>query len=253
MATGNASLRKADQTQGGNAKEATITELKFVDDFDYGGRQSEAQAALYYEYEIDGFQRPWDGHASVGPASQWEVVDDGDGIKRANGKDGGLNDSSTAGRWFAALCDAIEAQGLDFDEVLPDNTVRALRGARVTLTNLKYQTVGGDEKEMKVIDSIIELGGGGKKKAGKGGSKGADKSVDVESATEAVILELLDEKSPIKKGDLPTLIGSAAKKNPQVKAMVQLAFKDAFTLSPDRPWDVDKKKGTIAKRDEDDE
>lgn len=250
MASANASLRKADQTQGGNAKEATITQLKFVDDFDYGGRQSEPQAALFYEYEIDGFARPWDGHASVGPAKQWDVTDDGDGIKRANGKDGGLNDSSIAGRWFAALEEAVEAQGLDFDEVLPDNTIRALRGARVTLKNLTYQTVGGDDKEMKVIDSIIELGK--PKKGAKGGSaKGG--SVDVEAATEACILELLDEKSPIKKGDLPTLVGSAAKKNPNVKAMVQLAFKDAFTLSADRPWDIDKKKGTIAKRDEDDE
>lgn len=250
----NASLRKADRTTGGNSREATITQLKFVDDFDYGGRQKKVQTALYYEYEIDGFQKPWDGHAAVGPATQWEVVDGGDGIRKANGKDEGLNENCVADKWFAAVEAAVEAQGLDIDDVLPDNTLVALRGARVLLKDAKYETVGGDEKEIKVIDQILELGNAKKTaKGGKAKAGGAAKSVDIEAAAENVILELLQEKSPLKKADLPTLIAGAAKKDPNVKAMTQLAFKDAWVFGEDRPWDSNRKKGTIETREADDE
>lgn len=255
MATANASLRKADQTKGGGPRQATITDIRFVDDFNYGGKQDKDSAALYVEFEIDGFKKPWDANMTVGPAEAWELVDDGDAIKRSNGKDGGLNESSNAGRFMGALCDAIEAQGLDFDEVLPDNTVRALRGARVTVEKLEYQTVGGDDKDMFVIESIVELGGTSSKKGAKDKSKmGSVKGgPSVEEKTEAAILELLEEKSPIKKGDLPTLVSSAVKKDPDAKAITQLAFKDSFVFAEDRPWDSDKKKGTLKKREDDDE
>jgi hypothetical protein len=181
----------------------------------------------------------------------WEVPDDGYGIARANGKDGGLNDSSNAGRFFAALEDAAAASKLDLDDVLVDNTVRALEGARVNIEKLKYETVGGDQKEMFVVESIIELGG--TKKKGKGGS--SKSGGDIEGDTETIVLALLEDKSPLKKADLPTLVAGAAKKNPNARAMTQLVLKDAFLFSEDRPWDVDKKKGTIKVRenDEDDE
>lgn len=248
----NASLRKADQTQGGGARQATITEIAFVDDFDYGGRQSKAQAALKVVFEIDGFQKPWDQHCTVGPAEAWEVTDDGYGIARSSGKAGGLNDSSNAGRFLGAAEDAAVAGSLDLDDVFVDNTVRALEGARVNIEKLKYETVGGDEKEMFVIESFIELGGTSKKAKKGGGTKAGG---NVESDTETVVLALLDDKSPLKKADLPTLVASAAKKNPNARAMTQLVLKDAFLFSEDRPWDSDKKKGTIKVRenDEDDE
>lgn len=243
--TANASLRKSDQTQGGGGpKTATVSEIEFVGEFDYGGRQSKAQAALRVVFTIDGFQKPWEQHCTIGPAEAWEVVEGGDGIQRANGKAGGLNENSNAGRFFGALEDNVSG-AMDMDDVLPDSTVRALRGALVTIDKLQYETVGGDTKEMFVITGIEALGGTkGKKAAGKTSNGGGN----VDAATEAVILELFDGK-PLKTKEVPNLISVAAKGNPNVRAMMQLAFKDVWLFDSKRPWDSDRKKMTITAKE----
>src|SRR3954462_742309 len=96
--SGNArlSLRTKDATKGGGTEGAlaTIAEIGFVDEFTYGGRQKDkTQAAPRGEFHIEGFDKPWEQHYTVGPSERYEVVADGDGI-RSLGKGTGLNEKS---------------------------------------------------------------------------------------------------------------------------------------------------------------
>lgn len=252
--SGGLSLRTKDATSGGGTEGAlaTISEIGFVDEFTYGGRQKDKpQAAIGVVYTIDGFQKPWDQHFTVGPSDKYEVVSDGDGI-RSTGKATGLNDKSAAYAFFAAIEKAAEASNVDIDELLPNDdgytSVRPLEGRRVRLTNIKFTTVGGDVKELVVPGEFVD-----DEPATKGKSNGkaakASSSESVEEKTEAAISKLLED-SPVKKGDLANEVFGANRKDPDVKAMMNLCFKDAWISSDDRPWDFDKKKGVLKARED---
>jgi hypothetical protein len=236
--------RRENATEGGgiDGALATIKEIGYVQEFTYGGRQSKPQAALRVVFDIDDMEKPWEQHYTLGASSRYEVASDGYSVE------GTLNKQSGAYRFFDHLQAAVEADSLDMDTYLGES-VEPLEGLRVRLKNVEYQTVGGEDKRAPVIAAIIEED---KKAKGKGG-KAAAKSVDPADEAEALIEELLSEKSPIKKGDLPTLLGQAAKKSPNVKAIVQQAFKESWLFSEDRPWDSDRKKGVVKVREDDEE
>lgn len=257
MAKGKAafSLRTADATDGGGIEGAlaTIGEIGFVDEFTYGGRQKDKpQAALYIKYEVEGFDKPWEQNYTLGPSEKYEVVNDGDGI-RAVGKQTGLNRKCSAYAFFNALETAASESDVDLDEILPEedgvHSVRPLEGRRVRLTNTKFETVGGDKKDLVVIGGFEE----GEAAPAKGKSKGksAKGGGNVEEKTEAAVVELFEDHPTIKKGDLGDYIYQEFRKDADVKAMMNLCLKDAWVASEDRPWEFNKKKGTLSMPDED--
>lgn len=258
---GGLSLRRKDAVKGGGTEGAlaTITEIGFIDEFTYGGTQrNNPAAALQVIFEIEGFKKPWEEHYSVGPSKKYEVIEDGDAIRPVSGNKTGLNESSPAFHFFSSIEDAAEKAGLDIDELLPEldngaNSVRPLQGRQVRLTNIKAKTVGGDEKEYRVIAEFVDAeqdeasarrsssnGNGKTNSAGKRSS-----SDDIEAKTTEAIQSLIEEHTSVKVGDLPNLVFQANKKDPDAKAMMQLAFKTAWLGDEERPWSFDKKKGLV--------
>ncbi len=230
----NMSLLKKDAASGGGIEGAfaTLETVRFVDDFDYGGRVSDKQAAIFVNYEIDGRDKPWAQHFSLGKAAQYQVSDDGYSIK------GKLNKSSVAAVFLGAFEDAVAKQGLDIDTYFGDG-VEALNGLRVRLTNVSYETPSGDKKDAICVGEIVV---DEPAVAKKGAAKAA---ASVDDITETVIQELLSETSPLKKADLPQLVAASAKGNPNVKAMTQLCFKEAWLADEARPWSYDRKAGKL--------
>lgn len=247
------SVRTKDATNGGGTEgaKAVIDEIGFVEGFTYGGRQKDnPQAALRVVFNIDGFDKPWEQHYSVGPDAKYEVVGDGDGI-RSVGKATGLNKKCAAFTFFEALEEAAAEADIDLDDLLPEidgedtSSVANLAGKTVILTNKKFQTVAGDEKELIVIagfdtDVSEPKGKGGKPATGKASSSDA-----IEAKTVEAIEALIEEHTSVKKGDIANLIFQSYKKDKDVKAMMNLAFKEAFLADDERPWSYDKKKGVL--------
>lgn len=262
---GGLSLRTKDATSGGGTEGAlaTIREINWVDEFTYGGRQKDnPQAALSVVYDIDGFDKSWDDNYTAGPSDKYEVIADGDGIKSL-GKATGLNKKCKAHFFFEHLEAAAEEAGLDLDELLPEldeggNSVRPLEGMRVRLTNKPFTAVNGDTKDTVVIGSFVASGEEAPKSKGKsngktGGNgkvKASSDDDDIEEATEQAVLALIEEHTSVKKGDLANLIYQADRKNPTIKAQMNLCFKDAWVSSDDRPWAFNKKTGKLTAKDD---
>ena len=248
------SLRRENATEGGGTEGAlaTITEIGFVEKFTYGGRFKDSpSAALHVVFNIDGFEKPWDQHYSVGPSDKYEVLDDGDSIQ-SMGKAGGLNKKCPCYHFIDAVQDAIEAAKLDLNELLPEEdgitSVRPLEGQRVRLTNKKLETVGGDLKEYVLIAAFEDANGNG---AAPQKTQKTQKNNDttVEAKTIAAVEALIEEHTSIKKGDLANLVYASKKKDTDAKAMMQLCFKDAWVADENRPWSFDKKKGLLRAAD----
>jgi hypothetical protein len=246
---GGVSLLGKDATSGGGTEGAlaTIAEIGFVDEFTYGGRQKDKpQAALRVVFEIDGFDKPWEQHYTVGPSDKWESVEDGDGI-RSLGKATGLNKNCVARLVLGSIEAAAEAQDIDIDELLPEmegggRSVRPLEGRSVRLTNTKYELPNGDTKEAICIASFEAEDDAPKGKSGKSGAKKGGASI--EEATGEIVRSLLEDTASIKKGDLGNLVYQADRKNPDIKAMMQLCFKDSF-LGSIEGVEFDKKRGVV--------
>lgn len=256
---GGFSLRPEDGTKGGGTEGAvaTLTEIDFVQEFTYGGRyKDKPSSALRVVFEIDGFDKPWEQHYSIGPSDKYEVIEDGDSIK-STGKQSGLNEKCPAFAFLAAVSVAAGEAGLDIDELVPaiDDgcySVAGLRDKRVKLTNKKLETVGGDMKEYILIATFED--GDETPKASKGkataSAKPSSKSTrsssdDIEQKTIDAVKELIEEHTSVKKGDLANLVYQANKKDSDAKAMMQLCFKESWVADEDRPWSYDKKKGVL--------
>jgi hypothetical protein len=251
------SLRTKDATQGGGIEGAlaTIQEIGFIDKFTYGGRQKDnPQAALRVVYAVDGMDRPWEQNHTLGPAEKYEVIADGYGIRSA-GKQSGLNSKCSAFAFFTALEAAAEESGVDIDEIVPDEggvfTVEPLEGRRVTLTNIKFETVGGDKKDLPVIASFITEDTKPGKSNGKANGKSGGKqlAISVDEKLDNAIVALLEEAPSIKKAKLSDLVFQANRKDADVKAMMNLTFKDTWLADETRPFNYDRKKGVLTAKD----
>lgn len=252
------SVRTKDATQGGGIEGAlaTITEIGYVDEFTYGGRQKDKpQAALRVVYAVDGMDKPWEQNHSVGPTEKYEVVLDGYGIRSA-GKQKGLNTKCSAFAFFAALETACEESGIDIDELIPEEdgvySVEPLEGRRVTLTNTKFETVGGDKKDLPVIASFITEEAKPGKSNGKANGKSGSKqlAISVDEKLEIAILAILANQPSIKKANLSNLVFADNKKDADVKAMMNLSFKDTWLADEARPFDFDRKKGVLTAKED---
>lgn len=230
------STRTASAVEGGGTEGAvaTITEAQYVGEFSYASGQ-EGGAAIFVVYDIPGFKKPWEQNYSLGKSAAYTVLDNGDRIV------GKLNKNSNGFRLLSAIETAASEAGI-LDDVLPeDGSIAELRGRTVVLTNVKYTTVGGDEKELVVPAKFVEGA-----TSAKGSAKSAKNgSGDVEGELEGIIVGLLQTNPTIKKADLSKLVFDAARKNPGIKAMSQLCYKEAWYGSDDRPWNFDNKKGTL--------
>lgn len=236
------SLRSSDATEGGGTEGAlaTIKEIEFIPEFDYNGTVSKQSAALRVLLGIDDFPKPWEQHYTVGPSKNFEVIDSGNGIKSL-GKAEGLNKGSNAAKFLLA---AEKAAG--YDGFHDDGSVEAYEGKRVRLTNLKYETQGGDQKEMIVIAAFVDDEAPVK---GKGSAKAKASSADaISNKTDAAIMGLLEDTPKIKKKDLPNAVFEANKEDGDVRAMMQLCFKEAWVGSEDRPFTWDRKKDVITEK-----
>lgn len=255
---GTMGLKREDAGAGGGIEgaAATIETAIFVDDFNYGNPSMAKQAALFVNFEIDGFDKAWAQNYTLGKAPAYELQDDGYTIK------GKLNTSSVAFKFFDAFQKACEDQGLNVDDYLEGSSVKGLNGLRVRLTKVPYETAGGDPKEAIVVGSILTDEPAAKKGRSNGrtgsvagtgrtnGAAAAPKTVDVSDATEEVIVGLLDTTPVIKKGDLPQLVAAAAKKDPNVKLMTQQCFKESWLGDAERPWEFDRKSGRLKARED---
>lgn len=257
---GGFSLRPEDGTEGGGTEGAlaTITEIDFVQEFTYGGRyKDKPSAALRVVFEIDGFDKPWEQHYSIGPSEKYEVIEDGDSIK-STGKQEGLNKKCPGFAFLTSVSVAAEEAELDIDELVPaiDDgcySVAGLREKRVKLTNKKLETVGGDMKEYILIAGFED--GAAASKSTKGskssssskasGKSSRSSSDDIEEKTVEAVKSLIEENTSVKKGDLANLVYQENKKDPDAKAMMQLCFKESWVADDDRPWAYDKKKGVL--------
>lgn len=252
------SLRTSEAVDGGGVEGAlaTLETVRFVDDFNYGGRTKDYQAAIFVNLVIDGMDKPWPQNYALGKAVNYEVSEDGYSIK------GKLNRSSVAASFLGALETAIAAAGLNEDDYLGE-TVEPLNGLRVRLTNIKYTNpVSGDIKDQIVVGSIVtdepkQKGrakiqvttrtspSGNKFNYHKPDPEPVKAAVDVTGETEDIILGLLHETPIIKKGDLPQLVAAAAKSNPNVRAIMQQCFKETWLGEESRPWSFDRKTGRL--------
>lgn len=253
---GGLSLMPEDQVEGGGTEGAlaTITEIDFVQEFTYGGRFKDSPvAALHVVFDIDGFDKPWDQHYSVGPSDKYEVIEDGDGIKSL-GKGKGLNKKCPASAFFRSVSKAAEESEIDITDLIEaldegGHSIAGLREKRVRLTNEKLETVGGDLKEYILIGGFEDEEAPAKgKKATNGSGKASSKnssSDDIEEKTVEAIKDLIEEHTSVKKSDVANLVYQANKKDSDAKAMMQLAFKESWLADEDRPWSFDKKKGIL--------
>lgn len=238
------SLNAADGTEGGGTEGAlaTIKEIEFVDEFDYGGRSNAkgTQAALRVLFAIDGFEKDWEQHYTVGPSKNFEVLDKGNSIKSL-GKQKGLNKGCNAFRFLNA---AEGAEG--YENYHAEGSVADYEGLQVRLTNLDYETVSGDKKKMITIAAFVEATNGN----GKGSTKGKAAAADsISDKTDEAIEALLKTTPKIKRKELANEIYNANKKDSDVKAMMQMAFKDQWVGDAVRSFTWDRKKDVITAKD----
>jgi hypothetical protein len=258
------SFKREDATDGGGIEGAlaTIDEIGFVEGFTYGGRHKDKPViALRTVYRVEGLEKPWEDHWPVGDESKYELVSDGDSV-RSLGKGTGLNRKSGAYFFFDHLQTAIEEGDLDYEDVLPEidgegcRSVRELEGKQVRLTVKPFTNVSGDTKDKAVIASFVgedeapAKATGRTKANGKVGTAKGSSADDIAEKAETVVVALIETKTSVKKGDVANLIHQEAKKDPDVKAMMQLGFKESWLADEDRPWTYDKKKGVLRAKEE---
>jgi hypothetical protein len=262
------SFRREDATDGGGIEGAlaTIDEIGFVEGFTYGGRHKDKPViALRTVYRVEGLEKPWEDHWPVGDESKYELVNDGDSV-RSVGKGTGLNRKSGAYFFFDHLQTAIEEGDLDYDDVLPEidgegcRSIRELEGKQVRLTVKPFTGVSGDTKDKAVIASFVSedeaprtngKAGQGNVKVTKGGSSPKGSSAeDIAEKAETIVVALIEAKTSVKKGDVANLIHQEAKKDPDVKAMMQYGFRENWLADEARPWAYNKKRGVLTAKEE---
>lgn len=256
-----------DGIEGGGTEGAiaTITEIDCVQEFTYGGRfKDKPSAALRVVFHIPEIQKhpEWEQHYSFGPSANYEVIEDGDGIRSIKDSKG-LNKRSPAFAFLAAVSIAAEKSEIDRDELITRTDegflVSGLRDRKVKLTSKELETVGGDMKEYLMIDGFEDdtdsdeddaksVKPNGNTSASRSKNKPSS-SEEIEEKTITAIEALIEEKTSVKKSDLANLVYQNNKKDPDAKAMMQLAFKESFIADEDRPWTYDKKRGQLKAED----
>lgn len=239
-----------DAATEGSDQQAVLTEIHWVPEFTYGGRyKDKPSTALFTSFDIQGFTKPWEDHWTIGPSDRYEVSQDGYTVLPL-GTHTGLSRKSSGYFFFAALEKALLAQGLSRDEYVSTDQgldVQALEGLHVRLVNAEFKDFGGDTKEKKVIGEIVldapaKTGRAARPSNGRVDqpNRQAAKTMTsrsngeaIEDKAEAAIRAIIEDQTSVKTGDLANLVFQANRKDADVKAMMNLCFKDRFLAGLD--------------------
>lgn len=224
----------------------TVVEASFAI-FDYDGKADPAPTAeLVIQPEEGG--EPVKQNWSVGKATDWMPSEDGKRLI-AIGKANSINTSSNLALFITSLVNAGYPEDIGDDlGVLVGLEAEFTRVAAPKRPGLPTKE-GEREKQVLIITEIYALPGekkaakgkaAAKPAAGKAGTKptttaATEETDSAEDQAMALVLEILTEKGEaVKKQQLSTLLFQKLKGNPEMKAIMQVAYSDDFLNSG--PW-----------------
>lgn len=221
--------------------------------FDYGGSVAVPVPALHVhgEYEDEnGGAAEFDEYYSAGDASRLRPKKDGTGFQ-ALVEGAGLTKTCKAMQFIASL---VSANGGD-EDIVSSGNIKDLDGINCNLERkpdidrpgLSSANSKGRARTIMLVTEINSLPGQGKAKgkakpggkpapAGKPASGGKPA---LRAKTVEAIEALLESNGDIEATDLPQLLFRAHKKDPDVKAMTELAADENFLSAKDTPWGFD--------------
>lgn len=249
------SLKAKDQVDNAfmDDVDALIEDIRFVDDFDYGGKR-DAVVALKVDFRVYDPEEGWADevfvqHYTVG--DKLIVADDGEGLDVAPGsKSTGLGKSTNGGKFIRSAIDS------GFDEESLGEAISVLKGLFVHLNNepqkRKDKQTGTEKSTNLLLISAIhdEVPAKGKPKApakaGKAApaaaapatkavpAKGKPGKVDIKVKTaEAIVAVVKANGGTVALGKLGSLLFKANRQDPDVSAMTELAGDEDFLAESD--------------------
>lgn len=251
-----ASLNPDDAGAGGLAiddVDCTIKELRFVDDFDYGGKVSPMPLSLRAIFESPDFSEDQVQHFSAGSLDRFEPSDDGLCAVPAEGQDDTilLIKTTNALLFITSLTDS----GFPKDKIADE--VDVFEGTEVHIRQVPRPKLRGIDREgdaQKTILAVTKIHKLPWEKKGKGKGKAASKSKKAEpeeassditdKAVETVMAAVTASENGIVKKDLLVEVFKAMAKDEDRTAVVRL-IKDNAWLS-DGPWTYDEETETIS-------
>ncbi len=252
-----ASLNPDDAGAGGLAiddVDCTIKELRFVDDFDYGGKVSPMPLSLRATFESKEFSEPQVQHFSAGSLDRFEPSDDGLCAVPAEGQDDSilLIKTTNALLFITSLTDSGFPKDKISDEVdvFEGTEVHIRQVPRPKLRGIDRE--GDAEKTILAVTKIHKLPWEkkGKGKAAAKGKKAAaepeEASAEIsEKAADAVMNAVSASDNGIVKKDLLVEVFKSLAKDEDRTAVVNLIKKGDF-LSEGGPWTYDEETETIS-------
>jgi len=251
-----ASLNPDDAGAGGLAiddVDCTIKELRFVDDFDYGGKVSPMPLSLRATFDSKEFSEPQVQHFSAGSLDRFEPSEDGLCAVPAEGQDDSilLIKTTNALLFITSLTDSGFPKDKISDEVdvFEGTEVHIRQVPRPKLRGIDRE--GDSEKTILAVTKIHKLPWekkGGKKggKAKKEAAEPEEASAEVsEKAADAVMAAVSASDNGIVKKDLLVEVFKSLAKDEDRTAVVNLIKKGDF-LAEGGPWTYDEETETIS-------
>ncbi len=253
-----ASLNPDDAGAGGLAiddVDCTIKELRFVDDFDYGGKVSPMPLSLRATFESKEFAEDQVQHFSAGSLDRFEPSEDGLCAVPAEGQDDSilLIKTTNALLFITSLTDS----GFPKDKI--SDEVDVFEGTEVHIRQVPRPKLRGIDREGDAEKTILavtkihklpwEKKGKGKKAAAGKGKKAAAEPEEASSevsdkAVETVMAAVTASENGILKKDLLVEAFKSLAKDEDRTAVVRLIKDDAWLT--DGPWTYDEETETIS-------
>ncbi len=255
-----ASLNPDDAGAGGLAiddVDCTIKELRFVDDFDYGGKVDPMPLSLRATFESPEFAEPQVQHFSAGSLDRFEPSEDGLCAVPAEGQDDSilLIKTTNALLFITSLTDSGFPKDKISDEVdvFEGTEVHIRQVPRPKLRGIDRE--GDTEKTILAVTKIHKLpwekkgkGAKGKKAAGgkkKEAAEPEEASAEVsEKAADAVMAAVTASDNGIVKKDLLVEVFKSLAKDEDRTAVVGLIKDDEWLGNG--PWTYDEETETIS-------
>lgn len=252
-----ASLNPDDAGAGGLAiddVDCTIKELRFVDDFDYGGTVSKIPLSLRCTFESPEFAEAQVQYFSAGSLDRFEPSEDGLCAVPAEGQDDSILLIKTTNALL--FITSLTESGFPKDKIADE--VDVFEGTEVHVRQVPRPKMrgidreGDAEKTILVVTKIHKLpwekkGKGKGKAASKGKAKAEPEEVssDVsDKAVETVMAAVTASENGIAKKDLLVEAFKSLAKDEDRTAVVRL-IKDNEWLA-DGPWTYDEESETIS-------
>ena len=253
-----ASLNPDDAGAGGLAiddVDCTIKELRFVDDFDYGGKVDPMPLSLRAVFESSEFSEDQIQHFSAGSLDRFVPSDDGLCAVPAEGQDDTilLIKTTNALLFITSLTDS----GFPKDKIADEEDV--FEGTEVHIRQVPRPKLRGIDREGDAAKTILAVTkihklpwekkskGKGKAAASKGKAKAEpeEASSDIaDKAVETVMAAVTSSENGIVKKDLLVEAFKSLSKDEDRTAVVRLIKDDAWLA--DGPWTYDEETETIS-------